>query len=104
MWKGINVSNTGSISLNYCQIEDAQYALETNDYVGGPLSNISLLNNVFNRNYVGIIPRLPHIVGASQKLLLFSLFLGNEFKCDAQLNNPYSGQTPLPSSVSFAGI
>lgn len=96
MWRGFFFQEESMYSIWASEFEDAQYALTIDDGVMGHLSGTT-----FNRNYVGI--RNYNAVGG-QSGLTFGLFGSNNFTCDAPLNDPYSGQSPDPGELSFAGI
>lgn len=77
MWKGIRVEEDGKLLMNYCNIEDAEKAIEAY----APRTLI-LYNNVFNRNHVGL-----YIKGISTKNIhCFLANIGNTFDCTSVLN------------------
>lgn len=94
MWRGITLLTGSSLIFNSCQIEDAQYALTIGDGV-----STSLINNVFNRNFVGI-----RNASGGVSNLNFQAFYLNIFRCHADLHDPYQGQQPAPGNISLTGF
>lgn len=96
MWAGIVVENGGQLFVHDSQIRDAQYGTKVN-----PNGNLILRNSTYDHNYVGVY--VKDLSGGSV------IIDGTTFSCnDCLSSNPlkrgYSGQTPAPNVISFAGI
>ena len=95
MWKGIVFQSGTRCTLTRCHIEDAQFALTI-----GNLVSLSLNNNLFNRNFVGI----TNASGVTSLPIL--LLKNNTFDCTSELSDYYDLDFSCcdEDSVSFAGI
>jgi hypothetical protein len=96
MRKGIKAQLESKAKVNFCWVEDAQYAISADDQ-----SVLTVVGTTFDRNYVGIT---NSSAGGGSSGLNFSDFHSNHFTCTSNLNVPYPGQTPSPGSISFAGL
>jgi len=96
MWKGIRLpGGSTSLSLWYCQIEDAEFAITLAE--GVPLS---MAGNRLNRNYVGLTNGDGSSVSPG---LVVGYFFDNVFTWDEALNPAYPGQTNY-NNISFSGM
>lgn len=95
MWKGVTIEPEGIVKYTNSSIADAQYAFYVNDK-----SYCYVDKSVFERNYVGIFtPQSPVDYNS------LGLFVSQStFKSGTGLSNPFTGQFPVPSSKSFAGM
>ncbi|MBR9922317.1 MAG: T9SS type A sorting domain-containing protein [Bacteroidetes bacterium] len=97
MWKEIHCKVDARLYVKDSHIEDGQYALHTTS-----IDELWCESNILNRNHVGLLIDVKP--GAqTPPNSLFAIY-GNYFGCELPLNAPFSGQTPLPASNSFAGI
>ncbi|MEO0723604.1 MAG: T9SS type A sorting domain-containing protein [Bacteroidota bacterium] len=79
MWKGITGQQGGKVILYSCKVEDALNAISAEE-----ATKLSLLNNIFNRNVVG----LRNTNGApGTGALLIDNFNNNSFTSTSELNN-----------------
>jgi hypothetical protein len=81
MWEGIDVRETGRISLKKCKVEDAKIAIS----LTSTNRRITLEDNIFSRNEVGIYAKnAGNLGGLSTNLsraFAISSFQGNTFDC-----------------------
>ena len=97
MWRGISTTLGSRLVMVDCLVEDAQYAI----YANGSC-NVTAIGNTFNRNYIGIYGRKKAAALGNPN---FQRISDNKFTSTSQLNSPYPGQYPKPTSlVSFAGV
>ncbi len=96
MWKGITVAPEATLRFVKNQISDAQYAIR-----GKSASTLQIDLNIFDGNFVGVF---ADVAPGSNSLLLVNPLKGNTFSCTSNLADPYSGQSPNPGSISFAGV
>jgi hypothetical protein len=98
MWQGFVVEDGGALTItNSSTIRDAQYATHVKNNGNLTIENNSLLEH----NYVGVYNDF-NTTGSV-------IISGSQFKCTDCLNgtplkNPYPGQTPVPNTISHAGI
>ncbi|MEP7264401.1 MAG: T9SS type A sorting domain-containing protein [Bacteroidota bacterium] len=95
MWRGVTIEPEGIVKFTNSSIADAQYAFYVNDK-----SYCYVDNSVFERNYVGIFTPQSPIDYNSLGLYVSQ----STFKTGSGLANPFTGQTPAPSTKSFAGM
>ncbi|HFA51376.1 MAG TPA: T9SS type A sorting domain-containing protein [Bacteroidetes bacterium] len=95
MWQGIEVTGGGGrLDLISCNVQDAQYAV-SNGGDGNILLNI--VDNVFDRNHVGIYINGGSVGGPAIRR--------NTFSSSSGLLPPFDGNLPNYSSAnSYAGI
>jgi hypothetical protein len=89
--------------MNNCHIRDAQYAV---DISATGSVYLNLVNNFFDRNYVGIRARgkTGSSSSAAYATVINEGIYGNTITCEGALLSPFSGQTPTPGTRSYAGI
>ncbi|MFN8144876.1 MAG: M43 family zinc metalloprotease [Bacteroidia bacterium] len=95
MWQGIYVESGSNCTVRRSRIMDAQYAVYANDG-----SSIGFYSSTFDRNFVSLyIPQSSlgyNVVG--------ELIDDCTFTNSSSLHAPFTGQTPAPTTNSFAGI
>ena len=96
LWDGIYVEKNARLVMFRNQIEDAKYAVQMED---GAVAQI--VDNTFNRNFVGINNVTANAAGATINLTNFS---GNVFSCSSDLNASFAGHLSDPVDQSYAGI
>ncbi|MEY4926135.1 MAG: hypothetical protein RI894_571, partial [Bacteroidota bacterium] len=87
LWQGIDVQPNGKLIMKGCSISDAYRA------VTATKGAVSLQNNSFDRNYVGLY---------SSNFFVLTYFSGNVFDCTGVLANPYPGITV--GNWAYAGV
>jgi len=98
MWKGIKVNEDAYLDMEKNQIKDAQYAVHAFNR-----SQIRLVGNTFDRNYVGVrVP--PSATSPGSQLINSNGFINNKFYCTGNLKTPFAGQAPTPGTVTLAGV
>jgi hypothetical protein len=93
MWEGVKVLQSGLLTIIDSEIEDAQYAIYADGATG-----IKIFNNTFERNWVA-----ARLLQKVSNPAANHVFQGNVIRGNL-LKPPFSGQTPLPGTTSFAGI
>ena len=103
MWRGIQLNRLSRLVMNNCHIRDAQYAV---DISATGSVYLNLVNNFFDRNYVGIRARgkTGSSSSAAYATVINEGIYGNTITCEGALLSPFSGQTPTPGTRSYAGI
>ncbi|MBK8847270.1 MAG: T9SS type A sorting domain-containing protein [Bacteroidetes bacterium] len=97
MWQGIIVEDGGTLNIeDGSSIQDAQYGARVINN-----GNVTCNSAVFDRNYVGL-----RFEDTQTGTILIS---GTTFSCNncattTPLASLYTGQTPVPLEVSFAGV
>ena len=96
-WDAIEVQNGGTLIMRDCDIKEGRNAIRAENG-----ATLSINNCNFTDNYVGIymggIDNIFYIEGINL------ILRGNTFSGTGELVAPYSGQSPLPSDLPYAGI
>jgi hypothetical protein len=96
MWRGITVESGAVLFFGNNEISDAEFALQLLDG-----SSIRLINNLFDRNYIGIY---AHHTEPCGNITQFFPIDNNEFTSSGLLLTPYNGQSPDPGIESLTGV
>ncbi len=103
MWKGFYVKKGGTLSIQNCIIENAQYGIQAERG-----STIIAFQNVFLNNYIGLYislyahqnsPEDPSFSYVNLRTFANNLFIGS-----GEMLPGYAGQQPAPGSIPYAGI
>ena len=105
MWRGIYGPNDSRVILDNCTVEDAEFAIQTDDCG----INLSCLHTTFNNNFVAIF--FPHNLSGIDNQFIPHGLLPSEFsECTFGSNSlmilpPFNGQYGLPMDERpFAGM
>ncbi|MBK8846473.1 MAG: DUF11 domain-containing protein [Bacteroidetes bacterium] len=104
MWKGIHLLysktlNGSFLSIDHSEVNDAQYAINIEDYCF-----VSLTNSTFDRNYVSLYIPIPANAAVDQ--INTSVYFIDHciFDGSAPLTVNYQQQTPVAMAKPLAGI
>jgi len=96
-WDAIEVQKGGTLLMTDCDIKDGRNAIRAENG-----ANLNIQNCNFTDNYVGIY--MEGIDDFNNNEAINLTLRGNNFSGTGQLAAAYSGQSPMPSDLPFAGI
>lgn len=103
MWKGIYVKKGGRLILNDCVIENAQYGIRAER--GAQIASYgTTFKNIYIGFYISPIAYQSDPEDPDDSYVLMEGFYNNLFIGTGEMLPPYSGQSPAPNALPYAGI